>query len=109
MGQLGRALVYKAMGPSWWYVKRRIAMQSRPLVRVPSAVVYLAVASLAIAAPASLPAQTITADNRVAVEELLEQVQDALGLAETNAPQGHARLDSVTLELKTVAARVDGG
>jgi Trypsin-co-occurring domain 2 len=109
MGQLGSALVCKAVGPVSRYVKRRIAMQSKPPVRVPYAAVYLAVVSLAFAAPASLPAQTTTADNRVAVEELLGQVQDALGLAETNAPTGHARLDSVTLELKTVAARVEGG
>jgi hypothetical protein len=84
-------------------------MQLRLPVRVPLAVVYLMAAGLAIAEPASSSAQTNAADNMVAVEELLDQVQDALGLAERNAPRDHPRLDSVTLGLKTIASRVDGG
>jgi hypothetical protein len=45
----------------------------------------------------------------VAVEELLDQVKDALGLANEKAPMDHARLDSVTLGLQTVAVQEDNG
>jgi hypothetical protein len=84
-------------------------MQMAPLVRVLLTAVYLAAASFAIAAPVSPPARTNPSGNLVAVDELLEQVQDALGLANEKAPKDHAQLDSVTLGLQTVAVQEKGG
>jgi hypothetical protein len=84
-------------------------MRMTAVLRALLAVVCLAPVNLSIGAPAPPPAPTPTSENLVAVGELLDQVKDALGLANERAPKDHAQLDSVTLGLQTVAVQAEDG